>query len=75
MLRAARALAADGALLSPACCDPLYRKAIRVSMGAALHLPWARVADWDATLARVRAAGFQHFLTRLFHIPAMAWSR
>jgi tRNA G18 (ribose-2'-O)-methylase SpoU len=58
VLRAARALAASGALLSPACCDPLYRKAIRVSLGAALHLPWARVADWDAALARVRAAGF-----------------
>jgi tRNA G18 (ribose-2'-O)-methylase SpoU len=58
VLRAARALGADAALLSAACCDPLYRKAIRVSMGAALHLPWARVADWGATLARVRSAGF-----------------
>jgi len=33
-------------------------KAIRVSVGAALLLPWARVTDWDAALARVRAAGF-----------------
>ena len=58
VLRAARALGAAGALLSPASGDPLYRKAIRVSVGAALLLPWARVTDWDAALARVRAAGF-----------------
>ena len=58
VLRVARALGADGALLSPSCCDPLYRKAIRVSMGAALTLPWVRVTDWAAALARVRAAGF-----------------
>jgi tRNA G18 (ribose-2'-O)-methylase SpoU len=58
VLRVARALGADGALLSPACCDPLYRKAIRVSMGAALTLPWVRVTDWAAALARMRAAGF-----------------
>jgi tRNA G18 (ribose-2'-O)-methylase SpoU len=58
LLRAARGLGAQGALLSPACCDPLYRKAIRVSLGAALELPWARASDWDAALARVRNAGF-----------------
>src|SRR5262249_9799494 len=58
VLRAARGLGADGALLSPACGDPLYRKAIRVSMGAALELPWARVPDWDTALSRVRNAGF-----------------
>lgn len=58
VLRVARGLGADAALLSPACCDPLYRKAIRVSMGAALRLPWARVPDWVAVVARVRAAGF-----------------
>jgi tRNA G18 (ribose-2'-O)-methylase SpoU len=47
-------------LLSPTCCDPLYRKAIRTSMGAALRVPFARAgeADWPGVLARVRAAGF-----------------
>jgi tRNA G18 (ribose-2'-O)-methylase SpoU len=45
-------------LLSPGCADPLYRKAIRVSMGTALHLPFARLAPWPAALAQVRAAGF-----------------
>lgn len=58
VLRAARGLGAHGALLSPACGDPLYRKAIRVSVGAALELPWARASDWNATLTRVRDAGF-----------------
>jgi tRNA G18 (ribose-2'-O)-methylase SpoU len=58
ILRVARGLGAHGTLLSPASGDPLYRKAIRVSMGAALELPWARVSDWDAALVRVRNAGF-----------------
>jgi len=47
-------------LLSPTCCDPLYRKAIRTSMGAALRVPIARAdgSDWPDVLMRVRAAGF-----------------
>ena len=47
-------------LLSPTCCDPLYRKAIRTSMGATLRVPFARAGadDWPGALARVRAAGF-----------------
>src|SRR5207245_5904734 len=58
--RNAAAFSADGVLLSPTCCDPLYRKAIRTSMGAALHVPFARAGDdqWPAVLIRVRAAGF-----------------
>src|SRR5262245_14628182 len=58
VLRVARALGADAAVLSPGCCDPLYRKAVRVSMGAALTLPFTRVADWERAQARLRAAGF-----------------
>jgi len=53
-LRVARALGADAVLLSPGCADPLYRKAVRVSTGAVLRLPWARVPDWRAALARLR---------------------
>jgi len=55
-----RNAAAFGAsvLLSPACCDPLYRKAIRTSMGAALRVPFARLDEWPSALAEVRAAGF-----------------
>lgn len=55
-----RNAAAFGAsvLLSPACCDPFYRKAIRTSMGAALRVPFARLDQWPSALADVRAAGF-----------------
>lgn len=45
-------------LLSPRCCDPLYRKSIRVSMGTALRLPWGRAHPWPDALSQVRAAGF-----------------
>jgi tRNA G18 (ribose-2'-O)-methylase SpoU len=45
-------------LLSPTCCDPLYRKAIRTSMGAALRTPYARLNDWPRELATLRAGGF-----------------
>lgn len=45
-------------LLSPRCCDPLYRKSLRVSMGHALRVPFVQVDDWGAMLARVERAGF-----------------
>jgi len=46
-------------LLTARCCDPLYRKAVRVSMGQVLRVPWARLEDWPGDLARVRRAGFR----------------
>jgi tRNA G18 (ribose-2'-O)-methylase SpoU len=60
VFRNAAAFGVDGVLLSPACCDPLYRKAIRTSMAAALRVPFARagVDDWPGALTRVKAAGF-----------------
>src|SRR5437016_2868170 len=58
VFRNAAALGADGVLLSPGCGDPLYRKAVRVSMGAALRLPFATSTDWPADLDRLRACGF-----------------
>jgi tRNA G18 (ribose-2'-O)-methylase SpoU len=58
VLRSAAALGVDGVLLSPECCDPLYRRAVRVSMGEALRLPTHRVASWPNALDEVRAAGF-----------------
>jgi len=57
VFRNAAAFDAAGVLLSPTCCDPLYRKAIRTSMGAALRVPFARLDDWPS-LVQVRAAGF-----------------
>ncbi len=60
VFRNAAAFGAGGVLLSPTCCDPLYRKAIRTSMGASLRVPFARAGDqaWPGVLSRVRAAGF-----------------
>jgi len=55
-----RNAAAFGAavLLSARCGDPLYRKAIRTSMGAVLSVPWARIDDWPAGLFALRARGY-----------------
>jgi tRNA G18 (ribose-2'-O)-methylase SpoU len=58
VFRTAAALGARGILLSPACCDPFYRKAIRTSMGAVLQVPFARLPDWPAQLAEVKRLGF-----------------
>ena len=58
LFRNAAALGVAGVLLDPTCADPLYRRAIRVSVGHALHLPFARLDPWPEGLARVRSAGF-----------------
>ncbi|HRQ72213.1 MAG TPA: RNA methyltransferase [Phycisphaerales bacterium] len=47
-----------GVLLGPRCCDPLYRKCLRVSMGCALQVPFARLEPWPDGLGVVRASGF-----------------
>jgi tRNA G18 (ribose-2'-O)-methylase SpoU len=47
IFRNADALGIDAVLLDPTCCDPLYRRAIRVSMGAAFVVPFARLATLD----------------------------
>jgi len=48
-----------GVLLSPRCCDPLYRKAIRVSMGLALRVGFARMDDWPGALTRLVGLGYE----------------
>jgi tRNA G18 (ribose-2'-O)-methylase SpoU len=59
LFRNAAAFGVDAVLLSPRCCDPLYRRAVRVSMGHVLHVPFARLAPWPSSLDDVvRAAGF-----------------
>jgi tRNA G18 (ribose-2'-O)-methylase SpoU len=58
IFRCAAALGVDAVVLSPRCADPLYRRAIKVSMGAVLAIPYARMTDWRAGLAELRAAGF-----------------
>ncbi len=67
VFRSVRALAAPDpgrehpacVLLSPRCCDPLYRKALRVSMGNALHVPFATLDPWPGGLAAIAAEGFE----------------
>ncbi|MGY1770471.1 TrmH family RNA methyltransferase [Blastococcus sp. SYSU D00813] len=56
--RSAVALGVDGLLLDPRCADPLYRRAVRVSMGHVLSLPFAVLADWPGDLDRLHAAGY-----------------
>jgi len=60
IFRNVAAFGAGGVLIGPTSCDPLYRKAIRTSMGAALQVPFARCSgeEWPGALARARAAGF-----------------
>ena len=43
IIRSAAALGMDAVLLSPTCCDPLSRRAVRVSMGTVFQIPWARI--------------------------------
>ncbi len=58
IFRSAAALGFDGVLLSPRCADPLYRRAIKVSMGAVFALPWARLDSWSDAPTHLAAAGF-----------------
>ncbi|MBQ0038729.1 MAG: RNA methyltransferase [Clostridiales bacterium] len=64
IFRSAAALNMDAVLLTPACCDPLYRRAVRVSMGTIFQIPWTRIgsvmADWPHPgLEKLRELGFQ----------------
>lgn len=59
IFRSAHAFDARGIVLGPRCGDPLYRKAIRTSMGTSLQLPWTVAAEWPAALDRIRARGYR----------------
>jgi tRNA G18 (ribose-2'-O)-methylase SpoU len=58
IFRCAAALGVDAVILSPRCADPLYRRAVKVSMGAVFAIPYARMSDWRGGLAEIRAYGF-----------------
>ena len=58
ILRNAAGLGWGGALLSPRTADPLYRRSIKVSMGAVFSLPWARLEDWLGAPELLAAGGF-----------------
>jgi tRNA G18 (ribose-2'-O)-methylase SpoU len=59
ILRCAIALGVDAYLLDPTCCDPLYRRCGRVSMGEAFATPYARLAPFPDGLAPLRDANFE----------------
>ena len=64
IFRSAAALHIDAVLVTPSCCDPLCRRAVRVSMGTVFQVPWTRIgtepADWPIVgLARLKALGFK----------------
>jgi tRNA G18 (ribose-2'-O)-methylase SpoU len=58
IFRNAAALGFDAAVLAPRCADPLYRRAIKVSMGTVFSLPYARFDDWSGAMDLLRAHGF-----------------
>ena len=58
LFRTAAAFGIDGVVLNATSADPLYRKALRTSMGAALRVPFARVEAWHARLGHLRQHGF-----------------
>ncbi len=64
IFRSAAALGMDAVLLTPACSDPLYRRAVRVSMGTVFQIPWAQIgqelSDWPQPgLETLRDLGFK----------------
>jgi tRNA G18 (ribose-2'-O)-methylase SpoU len=59
IFRCAAALGVEAVVLSPRCADPLYRRAVKVSMGAVFAVPYARMEHWYSGLEELRSAGFQ----------------
>lgn len=59
IFRCAAALGVDAVVLSPRCADPLYRRSVKVSMGAVFAIPYARMTGWFDGLASLKAAGFR----------------
>ena len=69
IFRSAAALGMDAVLLSPNCCDPLHRRAVRVSMGTVFQIPWARLAENGAQWPET---GLRRLKTMDFSTAAMA---
>ncbi len=61
--RSAAALGIDAVLITPTCCDPLCRRALRVSMGTVLQVPWTRVGntpdDWPREMDTLHEMGYK----------------
>ena len=59
VFRTAAALGVGGVLLSPRCADPLYRRSVKVAMGAVFEVPYARIPDWYAAPDTLRRHGLR----------------
>ena len=64
IFRSAAALNMDAVLVTPTCCDPLYRRCVRVSMGTVFQIPWTYIGsshtDWpEKGLSRLNSLGFK----------------
>lgn len=58
VFRSVAGIGADAVLVSPRCADPLYRRAVRVSMGTVFQVPWTRLTPWPDGLQTLRDHGF-----------------
>jgi tRNA G18 (ribose-2'-O)-methylase SpoU len=58
VFRSAAALGVDAVLVTPRCADPLYRRAVRVSMGTVFQVPWTRIDPWPSGVQVLRDHGF-----------------
>ena len=58
IFRCGAALGFDAVLLAPRCADPLYRRSIKVGMGAVFTTPWTRLPDWAEALPSLSERGF-----------------
>jgi tRNA G18 (ribose-2'-O)-methylase SpoU len=63
LFRTSAALGFDGCLIDPTCADPLYRRSVRVSMGAVFSLPWTRLDVWPQGLDDLATRGFELIAT------------
>ena len=60
IFRSAAAMHMDAVLVTPNCCDPLYRRSVRVSMGTVFQIPWTRIPQWpEGGLEQLHALGFR----------------
>src|SRR5699024_3688722 len=58
LFRSAAAMGVDAVLVTPRCADPLYRRAIRVSMGTVFQVPWTRIEPWPESIGALHDAGY-----------------
>jgi tRNA G18 (ribose-2'-O)-methylase SpoU len=58
IFRCGAAFGFDAVLLAPRCADPLYRRSVKVAMGAVFSVPWTRLPDWAGALPSLSERGF-----------------